>query len=544
MSLLAIRASADANSAEQKRQQERKRNLIVIVNSFLVEQGYVEAAERLQAETAGVCNRYAIADNVDLGLMLTEYEAYYEMRFDKKPKLVRKLGDGEENPAVNNARSKANASKKTTSTTSATTSNSGNNSATGSKKDDNKLPSIGNSAPTSANASNPESEPTFAVTGNSLAATSNKKTNNNDESKVEERLLRPPPQFGGDPELKQLANIISREIYQETPNVRFDDIIHLDEAKRLLIEAVQLPLRFPALFTGILRPWRGILLHGPPGTGKTLLAKAVATECHTTFFNISASTLVSKWRGDSEKLVRVLFELARYHAPSTIFLDEIDSILTSRDGDGGEHEASRRMKTELLIQMDGICSAHNAKAGEHQQVFVMAASNLPWDLDIALLRRLEKRVLVPLPSLDARQMMLRKHLQERSVEDFNFEQIALQTEGYSGADLELLSREAAMMPVRRLIRKVETLFTHDADSIMPEPPKQGSNPASKQKPAAAPTTGVTNKKMLQQQDDMEVMLRSDPVTFDDILAALKSTKPSSDGKFGKYEKWQEEYGSV
>ena len=254
--------------------------------------------------------------------------------------------------------------------------------------------------------------------------------------------------------MRQLAAVISREIYQESPNVRFDDIVALDEAKRLLCEAVQLPIRFPSLFTGLLRPWKGILLHGPPGTGKTLLARAVATECNTTFFNISASTLVSKWRGDSEKLVRALFELARYHAPSTVFLDEIDSILGARggDGSGGEHEASRRMKTELLIQMDGVRTSHASKPSD--QVFVMAASNLPWDLDVAVLRRLEKRVLVPLPVPAAREAMLKKHLLDRAAADVDFAQLAARMEGYSGADLELVCREAAMRPVRRLVQRL------------------------------------------------------------------------------------------
>ncbi|XP_078084001.1 katanin p60 ATPase-containing subunit A-like 2 isoform X3 [Mustelus asterias] len=190
-----------------------------------------------------------------------------------------------------------------------------------------------------------------------------------------ERLIKPLGAFiGTNGELRDLAVVVSRDIYLHNPNVRWDDIIGLEPAKRLVKEAVVYPIKYPQLFTGILSPWKGLLLYGPPGTGKTLLAKAVATECNTTFFNISASTIVSKWRGDSEKLVRVLFELARFHAPSTIFLDELESVMSQRgSAPGGEHEGSRRMKTELLVQMDGLARSDDL-------VFVLAASNLPWKL--------------------------------------------------------------------------------------------------------------------------------------------------------------------
>ena len=177
----------------------------------------------------------------------------------------------------------------------------------------------------------------------------------------------------------------------------WDDVAGLSSAKDALKEAVILPIKFPQLFTGKRKPWSGILLYGPPGTGKSFLAKAVATQSNSTFFSVSSSDLVSKWMGESERLVKQLFAMAREARPSIIFIDEVDSLCGTRNE--AESEASRRIKTEFLVQMNGVNN------DDQTDVLVLGATNIPWALDSAIKRRFEKRVYIPLPELDARRRM-------------------------------------------------------------------------------------------------------------------------------------------
>jgi len=253
---------------------------------------------------------------------------------------------------------------------------------------------------------------------------------------------------------------VMRDVVRGDLGVTFADIASLGPAKRLLHEAVILPVLMPELFTGIRTPWKGVLLFGPPGTGKTLLAKAVCSSQQATFFSCAASSLVSKYRGESEKIVRCLFEAARLCAPSAVFLDEVDALVSEGSGaGGGQHEASRRLQTEFFSQMDGLRSACPVS----QRVLVLGATNCPWALDPALLRRLEKRIYVPLPDSAARGQLfglcLRGVALERDLqrglegEGPLLEALALRSRGFSGADILVACKEASMQPVRRLLEE-------------------------------------------------------------------------------------------
>jgi vacuolar protein-sorting-associated protein 4 len=224
--------------------------------------------------------------------------------------------------------------------------------------------------------------------------------------------------------------------------VKWSDVAGLEGAKDALKEAVILPIRFPQFFVGKRKPWKGILLYGPPGTGKSYLAKAVATEADSTFFSVSSSDLVSKWQGESERLVKQMFEMARESKPSIVFIDEIDSLCTSRSE--GESESSRRIKTEFLVQMDGVGSSQGG-------VLVLGATNVPWELDPAMRRRFEKRVYIALPEASARAFMFKLNVGNtpNNLNDGDFEYLGQNASGYSGSDIAILTRDALMEPLRK-----------------------------------------------------------------------------------------------
>ncbi|CAL4982830.1 unnamed protein product [Urochloa decumbens] len=231
--------------------------------------------------------------------------------------------------------------------------------------------------------------------------------------------------------------------------VTFDDIGALENVKDTLKELVMLPLQRPELFCKgqLTKPCKGILLFGPPGTGKTMLAKAVATEAGANFINISMSSITSKWFGEGEKYVKAVFSLASKIAPSVIFIDEVDSMLGRRENPG-EHEAMRKMKNEFMVNWDGL------RTKDKERVLVLGATNRPFDLDEAVIRRFPRRLMVNLPDASNREKILKVILAKEELgPDVDMDSLANMTDGYSGSDLKNLCVTAAHYPIREILEK-------------------------------------------------------------------------------------------
>uniref|UniRef100_A0A8D8XXM5 Katanin p60 ATPase-containing subunit A1 n=1 Tax=Cacopsylla melanoneura TaxID=428564 RepID=A0A8D8XXM5_9HEMI len=248
---------------------------------------------------------------------------------------------------------------------------------------------------------------------------------------------------------KYEKRIATNLIVPEDIKASWKDIAGLDHVKKDLYQTVIFPMKHKDVLkeSKLLKPPKGILMYGPPGCGKTLIAKATAKEADVNFINLDISTVMDKWYGEGGKLATAIFSLAAKIQPCIIFIDEIDS-LCSRRGSESEHEASRRVKSELLVQMDGLSSEEDST----KVVMVLAATNFPWDIDEALRRRLEKRIYIPLPSKVGREALLKINLKEVKVDQaVDLTKIASELDGYSGADITNVCRDASMMSMRRKI---------------------------------------------------------------------------------------------
>ena len=290
----------------------------------------------------------------------------------------------------------------------------------------------------------------------------------------------------------ELDQNIEASIVSENPDITLNDVAGLEAVKRSLREAIVLPLKRPDLFTGSRQPWRGILLHGPPGCGKTMIAKATAGDIDATFFNVSAATLVSKWMGESEKLVKRLYEVAKEKQPSIIFIDEVDSLTQSRNEN--ENDAMRRVKTQLLASMEGLAS------NKEDRVVTIGATNVPWEIDSAFRRRFQRRIYVPLPDEEARKIIFQ--INSKGIEldkNIDFKKLSSKTNEFTGSDIANICREAIMAPIREL----------DSSNLI---------------------------------DDSSVKAR--PVTQKDYLNALNNVKKSvSSSELTRFIEWDREFGA-
>lgn len=310
-------------------------------------------------------------------------------------------------------------------------------------------------------------------------------------------------------------------VVTEKPNVKWDDVCGLNKAKDALKEAVILPIKYPQMFQGKRKPWKGILLYGPPGTGKSYLAKACATEASGTFYSVSASNIVSKYQGEAEKTVKALFDMARANKPAVIFLDEIDSLLSAR-GDG-ENESSRRIKTEFLIQMQGV-------GHDDTGILVLGATNIPWDLDPAVRRRFQKKIYVSLPEQEARLKMFYMNLGNtpHTLTENDFKEFSQLTDNYSGSDIATLTQDAIYEPLRKCqqAKFFKKVYVNNSTKIIP----------------CSPSDAGAFRLTISEITEPESLIAPD-VGRDDFMRALSKIRPTvSANDLIRQEEFTKEFG--
>ncbi|CAI8604397.1 unnamed protein product [Vicia faba] len=353
---------------------------------------------------------------------------------------------------------------------------------------------------------------------NDIKVVSNGTKNNGDNATKKESDIKDTTKPNVRPD-NSYEKLIRQELIPANEiKVSFSDIGALDVVKESLQEAVMLPLRRPDLFKGggLLKPCKGVLLFGPPGTGKTMLAKAIANEAGASFINVSSSTITAKWFGQSEKNVRALFSLAAKVAPTIIFIDEVDSLLGKRTMN--ENSVLRRIKNEFMTHWDGLLSKPDEK------IIVLAATNMPFALDEAVIRRFQRRIMVGLPSAENREVILKTLVAKDKLEDIDFKELSTMTKGYSGSDLKNLCMTAAYRPLKELMQQ-----------------EKAKEMKKKKKEAETETSQVASNAT---EEDQVIVLR--PLNMEDMRDAknkVTSSFAEEGSNMKKLEQWNDLYGA-
>lgn len=321
-----------------------------------------------------------------------------------------------------------------------------------------------------------------------------------------------------DEKVKMHQDLAMNRVDPNDINVSWDDVVGMSDIKILLDDAIELPRDMPQLFTGNRKPTRSLLLYGPPGTGKTLVGKAVACTSHMAFYSVTSAELISKFVGESEKYVKSLFEMVKQDKPCVLFLDEIEALCCQR-----KETTHTNTVQQFLVQLDGI-----SKSGSMEGVLLIGCTNKPWDLDEAMIRRLEKRVYIRLPTCDEREALIRFYIikNKHCIEDSQFKEIARQTEYFSSADIMQLAKTAAMIPLNMI--RCATYFALLEDGTL--------MPCERSHPLGIPMTYTELK-----SEKLNVI--EPPIVYEHLLKALESTKSTVDvTNLKQYTEWTKKYG--